>query len=349
MLFFEVNHMNKVTQEGTVSSMTLSADNRIKALEHEILVLRKRQIFDRVEITRKAPVWKGKEPMGKESQPVTSSSRIPVESQEPLIHAAPSHITPSQAVPPQPVLSQNEQSQPVPPVRIVQERENTPPPVTEKEPPVHPFAGLPESNYVSPSVRNFAAPVDKNINKEKEPAYKTVAPIQNPKVTDAIYKRSMKSPSVTISPKELLSLSPEIQQKMRDAVMPKRVLTSNESATVATHYNSEVPLSFAEEDIDSGPVKTDNGILSPAQIISQDRTPPPSAIIIPDPYKTYLNSLGPGITPDVLTVAKESHALRSLTMLVDNQTHIESIINPGSQIIAMSDAVCHDLGLHYDP
>ena len=36
-------------------------------------------------------------------------------------------------------------------------------------------------------------------------------------------------------------------------------------------------------------------------------------------------------------------------MLVDNQTHIESIIDPGSQIIAMSDAVCHDLGLHYDP
>jgi len=36
-------------------------------------------------------------------------------------------------------------------------------------------------------------------------------------------------------------------------------------------------------------------------------------------------------------------------MLIDNQTHVESIIDPGSQIIAMSDAVCHDLGLHYDP
>jgi len=36
-------------------------------------------------------------------------------------------------------------------------------------------------------------------------------------------------------------------------------------------------------------------------------------------------------------------------MLVNNQTHIESIIDPGSQIIALSDAVCHDLGLHYNP
>jgi len=36
-------------------------------------------------------------------------------------------------------------------------------------------------------------------------------------------------------------------------------------------------------------------------------------------------------------------------MLINNQTHIKSIINPGSQIIAMSDAVCHNLGLYYDP
>jgi len=36
-------------------------------------------------------------------------------------------------------------------------------------------------------------------------------------------------------------------------------------------------------------------------------------------------------------------------MLINNQTHIESIIDPGSQIITMSNAICHDLGLHYDP
>jgi len=96
---------------------------------------------------------------------------------------------------------------------------------------------------------------------------------------------------------------------MRDAVMPKRVLTSDKSATVMTHYNSKVPLPFAEEDIDPGPVKTGNGIPSPVQIISQDHTPPPSAIIIPDLYETYLNSLGPSITLDVLTVTKELHAL----------------------------------------
>jgi len=38
-LFFKVNHANKVAEEGTASTMTLSADDHIKALEHEILVL----------------------------------------------------------------------------------------------------------------------------------------------------------------------------------------------------------------------------------------------------------------------------------------------------------------------
>ena len=47
-------------------------------------------------------------------------------------------------------------------------------------------------------------------------------------------------------------------------------------------------------------------------------------------------------------VAKESHALWSVMMLIDNQEHIEAVVNPGSQNIAMSDAVSHDLGISYD-
>lgn len=36
-------------------------------------------------------------------------------------------------------------------------------------------------------------------------------------------------------------------------------------------------------------------------------------------------------------------------MLVDNQETIKSIVDPGSQIIAMSEDVAHQLGLIYDP
>jgi len=321
MLFFEEQPVIRVTEQEAASILTLSAEDCIKALEHEIFVLCKQQIFDRVEIAKKAPVWKGKEPMRteqvvpSESNPVTSSSKDPSKLHVILSHAVPSHSTPLQTVPSQAIPSQPVQAQPLmpapQPVCIVQKRENTPPTVAEKEPPVHPFAGIPESNYVPPTIHNFTEPAEKNFIKDKEPAYKIFAPIQNMKVTDTIYERLMKAPSVMISPEELLSFLPEIWQKMHDAVTPKWVITGDvtESPVLVTHYNSKVPLPFIGEVIDPGPVCMGHGILPPAEIIPKDHTLPPFAIIIPDPYETYLNSLEPSTQPDVLTVAKELHAL----------------------------------------
>jgi hypothetical protein len=74
-----------------------------------------------------------------------------------------------------------------------------------------------------------------------------------------------------------------------------------------------------------------------------------TSITVPDVYKTYINSLAPGEWPIPLNVAQESHALRSMTMVVDNREEVEGIIDPGSQIIAMSEAVCHDISLVYNP
>ena len=48
-------------------------------------------------------------------------------------------------------------------------------------------------------------------------------------------------------------------------------------------------------------------------------------------------------------VAKESSALWSIWPLIDHQQHVESIIDPGSQIIAMAEEICINLGLIYDP
>jgi hypothetical protein len=36
-------------------------------------------------------------------------------------------------------------------------------------------------------------------------------------------------------------------------------------------------------------------------------------------------------------------------MVIDNREEVEGIIDSGSQIIAMSEAVCHDISLVYDP
>jgi hypothetical protein len=55
-------------------------------------------------------------------------------------------------------------------------------------PPVYPFINIPEAQYIPPSIWNFGAPAEKDkVLKEKEPAYHTITPIQNPKITEDVY------------------------------------------------------------------------------------------------------------------------------------------------------------------
>ncbi|EED77375.1 predicted protein, partial [Postia placenta Mad-698-R] len=49
------------------------------------------------------------------------------------------------------------------------------------------------------------------------------------------------------------------------------------------------------------------------------------------------------------TVARDSNAIRSIIALVDNKEQIECIVDPGSQIVAMSEEVCLGLNLLFDP
>ena len=77
--------------------------------------------------------------------------------------------------------------------------------------------------------------------------------------------------------------------------------------------------------------------------------PPPGAIVIDDPYEVYLRAAPEDRGIDFLTVAKESSALRTILPLFNHNKYVESIIDPGSQVVAMSEAACHALALIYDP
>jgi hypothetical protein len=82
------------------------------------------------------------------------------------------------------------------------------------------------------------------------------------------------------------------------------------------------------------------------------RQPPPAdAFIVADPIETYLKGLKPGEEPDQrrLTVAMGSNAIRSIYALIDNSQKRECILDPGSQVVAMSEEICHSLRLPYDP
>jgi Aspartyl protease len=71
-------------------------------------------------------------------------------------------------------------------------------------------------------------------------------------------------------------------------------------------------------------------------------------MVIDDPLAIYFNDVaGPDAIP--IRVAKDSHSLRSIMMLIDNKEEIECVLDPGSMIIAISEACCNNLGLLYDP
>jgi hypothetical protein len=103
-------------------------------------------------------------------------------------------------------------------------------PTTTTQPPVHPFANVAETSYQPPHERNFAAAPAKPA-KEKEPAYHYVAPIQNLCTVIDVYNKSMQSPHITLSPEELLAISPEVRNGLCEAITPKRVLNE----MVSTH------------------------------------------------------------------------------------------------------------------
>jgi hypothetical protein len=67
--------------------------------------------------------------------------------------------------------------------------------------------------YLPPHECNFGAPASKPP-KEKEAAYHTQAPIQDPKIAEEVFARTLKAPVVTLSLQELWALSPEVRQKV---------------------------------------------------------------------------------------------------------------------------------------
>ena len=54
-------------------------------------------------------------------------------------------------------------------------------------------------------------------------------------------------------------------------------------------------------------------------------------------------------SPNCLTIAKESSMLCTILPLINHNQYIESVLNPSSQVITMSEAACHALALIYNP
>ena len=210
--------------------------------------------------------------------------------------------------------------------------------------PEHPYKNAKDAAYTPPTDRNVGAPVKVPVNtKKNDPAYKTLPAVHDPAIAADVYKRSMETP-ITITQRELLSLSPEVRSQVREVTTTRRMPTIPQLIS-QNSLNLENELS--EEDSTTPPAET----LISRPCCVHKRVPPKGAIIVDDPIERYYRSLQPGEAPDPdrLIIAKESSAVRSIFAVIDSTQRKECILDPGCQIVAMSEDTCHDLSLVYDP
>ena len=147
--------------------------------------------------------------------------------------------------------------------------------------PEHPYQNVKDAAYAPSATRNVGAPIKAlPVAKKQEPAYKTLPPIHDPLIATEVYKRSMDAP-ITITQRELLSLSPEVRSQVRDITTTRRV--PNNSNIVSQNV-----LQVEEEESSNELVEIfSNEILHSRIQCRHLPSPPPDAIIVPDPIEHY--------------------------------------------------------------
>jgi hypothetical protein len=170
---------------------------------------------------------------------------------------------------------------------------------------------------------------------KSECAYTTMWQIYDAKVAHKVFEQIL-STRITLSQQDLLSLMPELCVKIIDATVRKCIARTDTQA-VLENIPEAAPSCSLEAHM-------------PASFSKAIQELPTNATIIKDPYKALLcQRLGGNGSDEPVKVAMESNALRVILPTIADQEQVEAILDPGCQIVAMSEEVCIALGIVYDP
>ena len=149
--------------------------------------------------------------------------------------------------------------------------------------------------------------------------------------------------SVAITTEELLSISEPARQELKWLLTKKRVETKS---VVFVIDEKELTAKDVEEDFIYG-----EQLPSISYEVQSTETKGilKGALVIGDPVMQYLGTLLPGEKPKRVIVAKESHGLRSVYLLINSVGEVESLLDGGSQILSMARRVAEDLDITWDP
>jgi hypothetical protein len=166
--------------------------------------------------------------------------------------------------------------------------------------------------------------------------YVTNPAIYDEKVAGKVYSRMMDT-QVTVTPHELLSLLPELWTQVNESTTRRCFACINAQANIE-EFIMAMPENSAE-------------MHTSAALSTAMCAPPADATVMDDPYEAMLKAryMGKSGKQDDIEVAAESNSLRAILPVIDNMEKVEAILDPGCQIVAMSEEVCVALAIPYDP
>ncbi|KAG6863084.1 hypothetical protein C0991_008290, partial [Blastosporella zonata] len=171
-------------------------------------------------------------------------------------------------------------------------------------------------------------------------AYPNEAPIADLHKSKDIFDKCLSTP-VTLTVGELCSVSVKIRNHFRESTSPKRLVNVN-NAEIAMTAQSKIQSEIESEthtktgDHFGDAFETDYFLHSGQSTIN-------------NPYELYHQSLTNDHISEDVQVAKEADAIRTIKANLNNFGKVDCIVDSGSQVVAISEAMAVKFGLTWDP
>ena len=191
----------------------------------------------------------------------------------------------------------------------------------------------------APAVNNEENDVFEIPKLTVEPGYKNKAPLQSDERARDLVQDALRN-TICITTEDLLNVSEPMRQELKRLLMKKRL--EKKSVTTVTEAENTGD-NFERISAEKLPEAT-------YEILEQDTNGmSKGSVVVGDPVMQYINALGPGQKAKSVIVAAESNALRSVYPLINGVGEVESLLDPGSQIVSMSREVATALQVTWDP
>jgi hypothetical protein len=176
-----------------------------------------------------------------------------------------------------------------------------------------------------------------------EPGFKNRAPLQLDERAKDLVQDALKN-TICITTEDLLNVSEPMRQELKKLLIKKR--SEKKSVTFSAEADSLEDASSEDVEI----MRADRLPDATYEVLAQDTNGmTKGSVVVHDPVTQYLNALAPGEKPKTVVVAAESHALRTVYPLINGVGEVESLLDPGSQIVSMSREVAVALQVTWDP